>query len=117
MSDFLTVNFACDSPTGCLASINGRFVSDTTGDWGTLPAGFTGVPETGAPQNVTGSFQDPVTHAAVVIPANLTVFVASDVSEAPEAPEPYSIFLVGAGLMVLSLAGRYMAIRRRGLSS
>jgi len=101
VSDFLMVMFQCASLTGCQATINGRFVSDTTGNLGALPAGFTGVVETGTLQNVTGSFQDPVTHAQVTLPQNLTVFIASDVAESAEVPESASIYLLVGGLLLL----------------
>jgi hypothetical protein len=111
VSDSLTVNFGCTSPTGCVATISGAFASDTTGNLGPLPAGFTGLVENGTLQNVTGAFQDPVTHAAVAIPQNLTILIASDIAESPEVPEPSSIYLVVSGIAALLLGSRRKAKR------
>jgi hypothetical protein len=103
VSDILRVSFECASPTGCQASINGTFISDVTGTLGPLPAGFTGVAETGALQNVTGLFQNPANGAPVTLPANLTIFVQSDVNETGEVPEPSSISLLIGGLMLVGI--------------
>jgi hypothetical protein len=111
VSDSLTVNFGCTSASGCLATITGTFASDTTGNLGPLPAGFTGLVENGTLQNVTGAFQNPVTHAAVAIPQNLTIFIASDIVESAEVPEPSSIYLVIGGIALLLLASRRKAKR------
>jgi hypothetical protein len=112
ISDILRVSFVCASPTGqaCNATITGSFESDVTGSLGTLPAGFTGIPETGALQNLTGLLQNPTTAAAVTLPANLTIFAQSDINETGEMPEPSSAgYLMIGGL---ALVGGWL-IRRR----
>jgi len=101
ISDILRVTFQCASLTGCQASISGTFISDITGTLGTLPAGFNGVAETGALQNVTGLLQNPANGAPVTLPANLTIFVQSDINETGEVPEPASIYLMIGGLVLL----------------
>lgn len=103
ISDILNVSFQCASLTGCQASINGTFMSDITGSLGTLPPGFTGVAETGALQNVTTLLQNPASGASVTLPANLTIFVQSDINETGEVPEPSSTILMIGGLVLLAL--------------
>jgi hypothetical protein len=101
VSDILRLTFTCDNPSGCMAGVTGTFQSDVTGNLGTLPAGFTGIPETGALQNVTNLLQNPATGATITIPANLTISVQSDVSETGEVPEPTTIGLTLVGLALL----------------
>jgi hypothetical protein len=110
VSDILQVSFQCSNPSFCNASISGTFQSDITGTLGPLPAGFTGVPETGASQNVTGLLQNPTTGATVTLPGNLTIFAQSDIGETGELPEPSSGYLMIGGL---GLLGGWV-LRRRG---
>jgi hypothetical protein len=110
VSDILRVSFQCASATGCQASISGTFISDVTGTLGPLPAGFTGIPETGALQGIGALLRDPATGAAVTLPANLTIFAQSDIGETGELPEPSSGYLMIGGL---GLLGGWV-LRRRG---
>jgi hypothetical protein len=109
VSDILRLTFQCASATGCMASTTGTFISDITGNLGTLPAGFNGVAETGALQNVTSLLQDPATGASVTLPANLTIFVQSDINESGDVPEPSFFYLVLGGVVLMG--GRI--VRRR----
>ena len=75
VSDIITANWSTIVFPGFdIATINVSVTSSAKcSDLGALPAGFTGVVETGASMAIQGSFVDPGTGAAVSIPSNLTM--------------------------------------------